>query len=256
MRKRAIAVVPARMASSRFPGKPLVKILDLPMIEHVRRRALLADGIDEVVVATCDQEIMDAVEAAGGKAVMTGDGHERSTERVAEAMLSLAGDIVVVAQGDEPLLMPGDLDLVANPFRDRDDLESVSLLSPLEGDADFHNPSIVKAACDRSGHIMFYSRAPIPFVQKEGDCPIYRETGIRAFRADFLQTYVNLPETPFELVESVDMMRLLEHGHRVLGVATDGVTFGVDHAEEADRIVEIVESDPVQRALYETIKGM
>lgn len=256
MAKKVIAVVPARMASSRFPGKPLAMILDLPMIEHVRRRALLAEGVDEVVVATCDQDILQAVEAAGGKAVMTGDHHERSTERVAEAMLGLHGDVVVVAQGDEPLLLPEDLELVAAPFQERNDLESVSLLSPLEGEADFTNSSIVKAACDQSGHIMFYSRAPIPYVQKQGPCPIYRETGIRAFSADFLQTYVNLPETPFELVESVDMMRLLEHGHRVLGVPTDGVTFGVDHAEEADKIVEIITTDPVQKALYEKIAEM
>jgi 3-deoxy-manno-octulosonate cytidylyltransferase (CMP-KDO synthetase) len=256
MSDRFIAVVPARMASSRFPGKPLVDILGLPMIEHVRRRALLAEGIDEVVVATCDREIADTVEAAGGRAVMTGDTHERSTERVAEAMESLQGDVVVVAQGDEPLLLPSDLELVSSPFREREGVESVSLLSPLEGEADFSNPNIVKAACDLSGHIMFYSRAPIPYFQKGGNCPIFRETGIRAFTADFLPTYVGLPETPFELVESVDMMRLREHGHQVVGVATDGVTLGVDHPEEVGRIEHELRSDPIQRALHEKIKAL
>ena len=219
---KTIAVVPARMASFRYPGKPLVNIAGLPMIEHVRRRALLAKGIDEVVVATCDQEIFGAVETAGGRAVMTADTHERSTERVAEAMRELSGDIVVVAQGDEPLLLPSDLELVAAPFAEMESLESVSLLSPLEGAADFANPNIVKAACDRRGYIMYYSRAPIPYFQKQGDCPVYRETGIRAFRADFLQTYVALPETPFEQVEAVDMMRLREHGHQVYAAVTDG----------------------------------
>lgn len=253
MRKKIIVIVPARMASSRFPGKPLAMILDLPMIEHVRRRALLAEGIHEVVVATCDKEIMDVVAGAGGKAVMTADTHERCTERVAEAMLSLKGDVVVVAQGDEPLMLPKDLELVAAPFQDLDELTSVSLLSPLESEADYTNPNIVKAACDQSRHILYYSRAPIPYFQKPGSCPIYRETGIRAFRADFLQTYVNLPETPFEKVEAVDMMRLLEHGHKVLGVLTNGVTMGVDHKEEVALTEKYLQTDPIQQALYERI---
>ena len=253
MKKKTIVVIPARMASSRFPGKPLAGILGLPMIEHVRRRALLAEGIDEVVVATCDQEIMDAVMENGGRAVMTADTHERSTERVEEAMGSLEGDVVVVAQGDEPLLIPESLQQVSAPFQEDSSLESVSLLSPLEGEADYGNPNIVKAACDISGYILFYSRAAIPFYQKAGTCPIYRETGIRAFRRDFLHEYVNLPETPFERVESVDMLRLLEHGHRVLGVPTDYATMGVDHPEDVAIAEEAIEKDEMQRKLYERI---
>jgi 3-deoxy-manno-octulosonate cytidylyltransferase (CMP-KDO synthetase) len=221
------------------------------MIEHVRRRALLAEGIDEVVVATCDREIFDVVSAAGGQVVMTADTHERSTERVAEAMQSLTGDVVVVAQGDEPLLLPSDLELVADPFRQQRSLESVSLLSPLEDAEDFANPNIVKAAVDQNGYIMFYSRSPIPYFQKKGTCPIYRETGIRAFSVGFFSVYIGLPETPFEQVEAVDMMRLREHGHQVLGVPTEGVTIGVDHAEEVDKILQVLDADSEQRALYE-----
>lgn len=255
MSGKCIVVVPARMASTRFPGKPLVEIAGLPMVEHVRRRALLAQRVDEVVVATCDKEISDVVIAAGGLAVMTADTHERSTERVAEAMQTLDAEVVVVAQGDEPLLLPSDLDLVVSPFREREGVESVSLLSPLEGEADFINPSIVKAVCDKHGSIMLYSRAPIPYVQKEGQGPVYRETGIRAFQADFLQTYVNLPETPFECIEAVDMMRLREHGHQVVGVVTDGITLGVDHLEEVKRIERELRENSVQRKLHQAIAG-
>jgi 3-deoxy-manno-octulosonate cytidylyltransferase (CMP-KDO synthetase) len=253
MSKKVVVVVPARMASTRYPGKPLADIGGLPMIEHVRRRALLAVGVEDVVVATCDKEIADVVSAAGGKAVMTADTHERSTERVAEAMHSLEADVVVVAQGDEPLLLPGDIELTAGPFLENDEVQCVSLLSPLEGEADYANSNIVKAVCDRRGRIMYYSRAAIPYYQKTGTCPIFRETGIRAFQADFLQTYVNLPETPFEKVESVDMMRLLEHGYAVLGVPTALATVGVDHAEEVAKVEEILAEDPVQRALHERI---
>jgi 3-deoxy-manno-octulosonate cytidylyltransferase (CMP-KDO synthetase) len=257
MKKRTIVIVPARMASSRYPGKPLAMILDLPMIEHVRRRCLLAEGVDEVVVATCDQQIVDAVKAVGGKAVMTADTHERSTERVAEAMQSLEGDVVVVAQGDEPLMMPKDVELVAAPFREKEEVTSVSLLSPLEGEADFANPNIVKAACDTQSFIMFYSRAPIPYFQKpDVSPPIFRETGIRAFRTDFLQTYVGLSETLFEKVEAVDMMRLREHGYQVLGVVTDGNTMGVDHLEDVAIAEKGLRSDPVQQELYQKILQM
>ena len=250
MSGKCIAVVPARMDSTRFPGKPLVEIAGLPMIEHVRRRAGLAEGIDEVAVATCDEEIAEVVRAAGGVVVMTADTHERSTERVAEAMQSLEGEVVVVAQGDEPLLLPSDLELVASPFREREGVESVTLLSPLESKADFDNPNVVKAVCDQHGDIMLYSRAPIPYFQKEGEGPVYRETGIRAFQADFLQTYVDLPGTPFERIEAVDMMRLREHGHQVVGVVTDGVTLGVDHPEEVERIECELRDDPRQRQLH------
>lgn len=253
MKKKTIVVIPARMASSRFPEKPLAEILGLPMIEHVRRRALLAEGIHEVIVATCDRKIMDAVTEAGGRAVMTSDTHERSTERVEEAVRSLDGDVVVVAQGDEPLLIPESLRQVSDPFHGDDTLESVSLLSPLERGADYGNPNIVKAACDRNGYIMFYSRAAIPFYQKPGTCPVYRETGIRAFRKDFLHVYVSLPETPFERVESVDMLRLLEHGHRVLGVPTDYATMGVDHPEDIAIVEDVIAKDEAQRKLYERI---
>jgi 3-deoxy-manno-octulosonate cytidylyltransferase (CMP-KDO synthetase) len=102
---------------------------------------------------------------------------------------------------------------------------------------------------------MLYSRAPIPYYQKEGQGPVYRETGIRAFSADFLQTYVNLPETPFEKIEAVDMMRLREHGHEVVGVVTDGVTLGVDHPEEVDRIERELLDNPLQRQLHAAIMG-
>ena len=213
----------------------------------------MAEGIDDVVVATCDQQIMDVVTNAGGKAIMTSDKHERSTERIAEAMRSLTGDIVVVPQGDEPLLLPEVIAQVAAPFYEHSDLIAASLLSPLEGDADYTNPNVVKAARDQHGYILFYSRAAIPYFQRPGPCPIYRETGVRAFRGDFLPTYTSLPETPFERVESVDMLRLLENGFKILGVSTDYVTIGVDHVEDVAKVEYILKTDPVQQALYEQI---
>jgi 3-deoxy-manno-octulosonate cytidylyltransferase (CMP-KDO synthetase) len=239
------------MASSRFPGKPLVPILGLPMVEHVRRRALLASGIDGVVVATCDRSILDAVAALGGRAVMTADTHERCTDRVEEAMRSLAGDIVVMVQGDEPLLVPDAVERVAQPLRDRADVVCTNLLSPLESDADLSNPNIVKAACAQDGRVMFFSRAPIPFYRRRIECPVYRQTGIMGFRADLLRRYSSLPETPFEQAESVDMLRLLEHGVPIHGVVVDYPTVGVDRPEDVPAVERWLHGNAVQRALYD-----
>ena len=239
------------MASSRFPGKPLIHILGLPMIEHVRRRALLAAGIDDVVVATCDASIFDAIAGFGGRAVMTADTHERCTDRIEEAMRSLDGDIVVMVQGDEPLLIPEAVERVAQPLRDRQDVVCTNLLSPLESDADLANPNIVKAVCALDGRVMFLSRAPVPFFRKRVECPVYRQTGIMAFRSSLLRQYSTLPETPFERAESVDMLRLLEHGLPIHGVVVDYPTIGVDRPEDVPAVEQWLRGNPLQRELYD-----
>jgi 3-deoxy-manno-octulosonate cytidylyltransferase (CMP-KDO synthetase) len=253
---RFTVVVPARMASSRYPGKPLVPILGLPMVEHVRRRALLAAGVDEVVVATCDVEIFHAVTAFGGRAVMTADTHERCTDRVEEAMRHLTGDVVVMVQGDEPLLVTDAVTRVAQPLLERPDVSCTNLLSPLESDGDLANPNIVKAACALDGRVLFLSRAPIPFYRRPVECPIYRQTGIMAFRADLLHTFSRLPETPFERAESVDMLRLLEHGRSIHGVVVDYPTVGVDRPEDVPVVERWLQANEQQKALYDrTVAG-
>lgn len=239
------------MASSRFPGKPLVHILGLPMVEHVRRRALLARGIDQVVVATCDTSIFDAVAGFGGRAVMTADTHERCTDRVEEAMRTLAGDIVVMVQGDEPLLVPDAVEQIAQPLIDRPDVVCTNLLSPLESDADLANPNIVKAVCAQDGRVMFLSRSAIPSYRKKVTCPVYRQTGIMAFRADLLKRFSALPETPFEQAESVDMLRLLEHGLPIHGVVVNYPTVGVDRPEDVPAVEQWLNNHAAQRALFE-----
>lgn len=251
MEQRVVAVIPARMASSRFPGKPLVTILDLPMIEHVWRRVALCDSVDEVVVATCDAEIFDVVEGFGGRAVMTADTHERCTTRVQEAMASLDGEIVVIVQGDEPLLVPSVIDRVVAPFQQREEVGCTNLLSRIADRADLDNPDIVKAATDQAGYVMLFSRAAIPHFRHPSECPIYRQTGIMGFRTPVLHRFTSLSVTPFERAESVDMLRLLEHGYRILGVPIDQVTVGVDRPEDVARVENILRSDPLQQMLME-----
>jgi 3-deoxy-manno-octulosonate cytidylyltransferase (CMP-KDO synthetase) len=244
------------MASSRFPGKPLVPIAGLPMIEHVRRRALLIDGIAHVIVATCDLEIKEAVEAAGGRAVMTKDTHERCTDRVEEAMGDLPGDIVAIVQGDEPLLIPEAIRQVTQPLLDDPAIECTNLLSPLESAADYANPNIVKAVRNKRGEVMFLTRAAVPYFRQQVDVPVYRQTGIMAFRTPFLHEFTALPETPLERAESVDMLRVLEHGRRITGVVTSYATFGVDRPADVPIAERILNEDPVQRDLFQRAIGM
>ncbi|RJR32863.1 MAG: 3-deoxy-manno-octulosonate cytidylyltransferase [Desulfobacteraceae bacterium] len=248
-------VIPARMASSRYPGKPLAMIQGLPMVEHVRRRALLAKGVDLVAVATCDQSIKDTVEACGGCAVMTKDTHERCTDRVEEAMQSLPGKIVAMVQGDEPLLIPEAVSQVVKPLLEDPKLDVVNLLSPLESEKDYANPNIVKAVCDRLGNVIFLTRAPVPYFRQTMAVPVYRQTGIMAFRAGFLPRFSSLPETALERAESVDMLRVLEHGIRIKGVVAEYTTLGVDNPGDVDLIESALRKDPVQRTLFEQIQN-
>jgi len=223
------------------------------MVEHVRRRALLAHNVDCVAVATCDESIKEAVETQGGRAVMTSDTHERCTDRAAEAIQRLSGDICVMVSGDEPLLIPEAISQVAQPLLDDAGLEAVNLLSPFESPADYTNPNIVKAACDRSGNVIFLTRAPIPHFIHSLPVPVYRQTGIMAFRSVFLPRFSALPMTALEKAESVDLLRLLEHGIRLGGVVADYITLGVDRPADVEIVESVLRKDPAQRALFERI---
>ena len=236
------------MGSSRYPGKPLVRLAGLPMVEHVRRRALLAQGISRVLVATCDQEIAEAVKSLGGEVVMTSPRHERCSERVAEAAQGAKEGIVVNVQGDEPLMYPEHIEEVIKPFRDPS-VGVVSLLSPIQDQKEISSPGVVKAVCRLNGDLLFYTRSPIPHFVKRSDCHIFRETGIRAFRAAALHQYARLPETPLERAEAVDMLRFLEHGIPIRAAFAEEVTSGVDFPEDVAPTEARLKEDTLQRTL-------
>jgi 3-deoxy-manno-octulosonate cytidylyltransferase (CMP-KDO synthetase) len=241
------------MASSRFPGKPLVSILGMPMIEHVRRRALLASGVDRVAVATCDEETKSTVEANGGVAIMTKDSHERCTDRVEEAMHTVPGSVVAMVQGDEPLLMPDAISQVVQPLLDDPALEVVNLLSPLERPEDYANPNIVKAVCDRDGNVIFLTRAPVPYFRQRISVPVFRQTGIMGFRTSFLARFSALAEGALERAESVDMLRALEHGIRIAGTVAGYPTVGVDRPDDVAIVENALRTDRTQRELFKRI---
>ena len=244
---KIIVIIPARMSASRFPGKPLAPILGLPMIEHVRRRTLMCELVDETIVATCDVEIKEVVEKAGGRVIMTAASHERCTDRVAEAAEGLEYDIVINVQGDEPLVLPEMMDKVVRPLLVDKELPCVNLVTRIVDQEEFENPNVPKVVTNRFGDLLYISREPIPSRKKVNSNNYIRlkQLGIIAFRKEFLLKFTQLEPTPLERIESVDMMRAVEHGYRVRIVETDGRMIGVDIPGDIKLVEEVLSSDPL-----------
>ncbi len=242
-----IAIIPARMAATRFPGKPLADILGLPMVEHVRRRVSLCPLINEVVVATCDREIYESIESHGGRAVMTSDIHERCTDRIAEAALNTSADIIINVQGDEPLVHPDMFSPLLGPLLRDSALHCTNLMSEITNDEDFLSPNVVKTVCDPDWNVLYFSREPIPSLKKAGNLEVkkFRQLGIIAFRRDFLNLFSSLPQTPLEKVESVDMLRAIESGYKVRMVVTPFQIIGVDTPKDLERARAMMAEDPL-----------
>lgn len=229
-----LALIPARMGSSRFPGKPMVKILGKPMIGHVYERVAQSGILTKTAVATCDREIADYIESIGGEAVMTSDKHERASDRCAEALVCLEQqdgvryDIVVMVQGDEPLTHPDMIGEAVQPMLDDETTRVVNLLSEINDAQEFEDRNCIKVVCDLNLNALYFSREPIPTRCKEDKIPMGKQVCIIPFKRDFLLEYTELSPTPLEIAESVDMMRVLEHGMKVKMARTQHHTQAVD----------------------------
>jgi 3-deoxy-manno-octulosonate cytidylyltransferase (CMP-KDO synthetase) len=245
---KVIAIIPARMAATRFPNKPLIPILGLPMIEHVRRRVSMSKTLSDVIVATCDHEIREAVEGFGGKVMMTKDVYERCTDRIAEAALKIEADIVINVQGDEPLILPEMLDDLIDPFEKDHTLHATNLVSQIRNDEEFLDPNAPKVVANLNDEILYISREAIPSNKKYSKKYMrFKQLGIIAFRSDFLQTFSKLEPTPLEIVESVDMMRAIEHGYKLKMVKTNKKLQGVDIPSDVEKVENLLKEDPLIR---------
>lgn len=227
----AVGVIPARMAASRFPGKPLASILGRPMIEHVYKRSTQSTSLNRVYIATPDAEIESVAKGFGAPVIMTSPDHVRATDRVAEAVRDLRCDVVVNIQGDEPLLDPAALDLLCGTMTADPILNCANLVNRFERDEDFQNPNQIKVVRARSGRVLFMSRSPIPHGSGGPELRL-RQLGIIAFRREFLAAFTELSPTPLERAESIDMLRAIEHGFRVQAVVSPFESFGVDTMED------------------------
>ncbi len=247
-----VGIIPARMASSRFPGKPLVKICGIPMLGHVYLRSKLSKSLKGVSIATCDRDIFDYALSIGAKPIMTASTHERASDRAAEAMLKFEKesaekiDILVMIQGDEPLLYPEMIDQSIQPLLKDKSVQVVNLASLLKTRSDEQNPNIVKVSFDLNHNALYFSREEMPShkMAKENKVAMYKQVPIISFRRDFLIKFNELPHTPLEIIESIDMLRVLEHGYKVRIQITDIDTYGVDVPKDKEQVERIMENDP------------
>jgi 3-deoxy-manno-octulosonate cytidylyltransferase (CMP-KDO synthetase) len=245
-----VGIIPARMASSRFPGKPLATIHDIPMIGHVYHRSRMASLLDEVYIATCDKEIMNYAASIGAPAVMTSALHERASDRAAEAMQKIEmetgkkTDIVVMIQGDEPMIYPSMIDDAIRPMENDPEILVVNLMSRLDTQEEHEDPNEVKVVVDQQDFALYFSREPIPSRKKGAfQVPMLKQVCIIPFRSDFLLKFNNLAPTPLEIIESVDMLRVLEHGYKVKMVLSYHRTYSVDTQADLDYVNTCMEND-------------
>lgn len=207
----------------------------------------MCGGLDDVIVATCDQEILEVVSRAGGKAVMTSEAHERCTDRIAEAAQGVEADVIVNVQGDEPLVTPTMMDDMLASMKEDVGAKSVNLVARIYEEEEFHSPNALKVVANRSGDILYISREPIPTAKTGSNLKNmrFRQLGVIGFRADFLQVFTELEATPLEMAESVDMMRAIEHGFKVKAVKTEGPMIAVDIPEDISRVEAALKGDPL-----------
>lgn len=241
-------VIPARYASSRFPGKPLADLRGKPMIQWVYERSSQSRLASRVLVATDDQRIADAVNAFGGQVVMTRADHPTGTDRLAEVAATLTSDLIVNVQGDEPLINPEMIDEAIAPLAADPGLVMGTLRTPLASAEEFLNPNIVKVVCDCNDMALYFSRAPIPWPRDHYSqlpsgwehCPAWKHVGLYVYRRSFLLDIPSLPQTPLEKLESLEQLRILEHGFSIKVSATEHVAVGVDTPGDLDEVSQML----------------
>jgi len=238
----AVGMIPARMAATRLPGKPLVDICGKPMIQRVWEQACGSRTLREVLVVTPDEEILRTVEAFGGRAVMTSASHRSGTDRLAEAARSLEADVVVNIQGDEPLIEPAAIDAAAAPLLRDPALEMTSLMARCPADQ-LDNPATVKVVCAADGSALYFSRSRVPFPRNaEQAVPVMQHIGLYAYRRSFLLTYAALPPALLERTEMLEQLRVLENGYRIHMVEVAAAPLSVDTPDDLARMRQLVES--------------
>jgi len=252
-----VAIIPARYSSSRLPGKPLLEIRGRPMVLHVVERALAARCISRAVVATDDERIFDAVSVAGFEALMTSAAHASGSDRLAEAAARIEADIVVNVQGDEPLIAPETIELAVEALLANDDAAAATTCEPIGNASDVLRGDVVKVVLDEHRYALYFSRSPIPFprdaVQRYGSlvaaleieptllATFRKHTGLYVYRRAFLLEYARWPQSALERAESLEQLRILERGHKIVVVEAASPSIGVDTEEDLRRVREMME---------------
>ena len=233
-------IIPARYASSRFPGKPLALIQGKPMVQWVYERVQSSE-VRELAVATDDERIAECVRGFGGRVVMTSPDHASGTDRcgeAAEAMSLSDNDVVINIQGDEPLISPKEIHLLASAFEDRS-VQIATLVNPFRDEALLHNSNVVKVVKAKNGNVLYFSRLPIPYLREGGAAPTqyYRHIGVYAYRYGVLRQIVQLPTSELENSEKLEQLRWLENGYTIRALECDYQGIGVDTPEDLAKLV-------------------
>jgi len=239
---RTVAIIPARFAATRLPGKPLLSETGKPLVVHVVERAELAESIAEAIVATDDQRIFEAVERHGHRVVMTRTDHPNGTSRIAEVAEPLPAevDVIVNVQGDEPMIDPAVIDLLVHRLRHGDE-PMATIASPFADDEDPADTNVVKVVSDQRGRAMYFSRSLIPHDRDgEGAAPPRKHLGLYAYRRSFLPMYIALPATPAEQAERLEQLRALEHGYDIAVVETAIAHHGIDTPQQYAAFVRLM----------------
>jgi 3-deoxy-manno-octulosonate cytidylyltransferase (CMP-KDO synthetase) len=241
-----IAIIPARMGSSRFPGKPLASLHGVPMLGHVYFRTRLNTRLDAVYIATCDDAIERYAASIGAPCIMTSPSHVRASDRTAEAagIIGARADVVLMIQGDEPMLQPAMIDEALAPLSADTSVQVANLMGTLdEGSA--ADPNEIKVVVDRNHDALYFSRHPVPWHRATDPAAVFKQVCVIPFRRDFLATFARLESTPLEAAESIDMLRALEHGYSVRMARTAHATWSVDTPADLAKVAALMERDPL-----------
>ena len=234
---KILGIIPARFASTRFPGKPLVDIGGKTMIRRVYEQAIKAASLSDVIVATDDQRIYNEVLSFGGRAVMTAPHHLNGTERCAEVASTLDVDAVINIQGDEPFIHPEQIDTLASLFSYHD-FQIGTLIKVCEDQSLLAKPSIIKVTVNKGLQALYFSRSVIPYLRNTDAHPTYyKHIGIYGYRSDILQEIVKLPSSPLELAESLEQLRWLENGYTIHTAVTIHESISIDVPEDLERVI-------------------
>ncbi len=235
---KSIGILPARWASTRLPGKVLVKIAGRPMLEHVWRRVKQAKSLSDVLIACDESHVLEAAKAFGAHAVLTRKDHVSGSDRVAEAARLIDADIIVNIQADEPLIQPELIDALVAALEADDACVLATPIKRVATMEEFRNPNVVKVVVDKNAYALYFSRAPIPY-KRDGEARVadyFKHLGIYAYRRDFLFEYCRWPKLFLEQEESLEQLRVLEAGYKVKTVETTMETIGVDTAEDVAQV--------------------
>ena len=242
---KVIGVIPARYGSSRFPGKIIAEIAGKPMIQRVYEQCAKSKLLNELLVAVDDQRVYDVVQSFGGKAIMTAKHHQSGTDRIAEVMEKVAGDIVVNIQGDQPLFDPRMIDEAVEPMIKNHEILMSTIKTKIEKDS-YDDPGVVKVVTDNEGFALYFSRSLIPYSRDEEEIDVYEHVGLYVYQKDFLHKITKLPQSELEKIEMLEQLRVLENGYKILVVETkcdraSGVS--VDTPEDLANVEKIILSD-------------